>query len=180
MSYLPWLSCTPLRKVAVSDPFRPDVRTATGREVHEKGSEMMRCFSRRLVTAALLGAGVLATTAAPQALADSAPGTAGPSVLVMTVADGTPGTPGATRTAALECGTPTGGDHPAPAAACAALEADDLDFTAPPTLQIMCPNIVQPVTVAAIGMWNGALVNYRHTYPNACVMHRTTGRLFDF
>ncbi|WP_042373099.1 SSI family serine proteinase inhibitor [Streptacidiphilus neutrinimicus] len=136
----------------------------------------MRHFSRRLAAAALVGAAVVTTAAVPQAFADTVSAT-GPSMLVMTVAgDGVP----TARTAVLECGEQAGGDHPARAAACAALAADGLDFTAPPSTQVMCADVVQPVTVSATGVWNGNPVDYQRTYANPCLMHRATGPLFDF
>ena len=140
----------------------------------------MRHISHRLAAITLLGAAGLTAMAAPQALAAPTPSGDGPSILVMTLADGTPDAPRASRTAILQCGDQAGGDHPAPAASCATLQADGLDFTATPTLQIMCPALVQPVTVTVIGVWNGNPVDYQRTYPNNCLMRRATGQLFDF
>jgi hypothetical protein len=140
----------------------------------------MRHISRRLTTVGITAAAALLAPAAPAALAAPGAGTAAPSVLVMTVTAGTPSAPGASRSAVLECGAVPGGDHPAAAAGCAALEADGLDFTAPPTLQVMCPDLVRPVTVTVTGVWRGGLVDYQRTYPNECQLHRATGVLFDF
>ncbi|WP_042366081.1 SSI family serine proteinase inhibitor [Streptacidiphilus neutrinimicus] len=138
----------------------------------------MRHISRRLATTALLTATGLIAPAAPLALADPTPGTTGPSVLVLTVTPGTPDAPGVGHSAVLQCGDKPGGTHPTPAAACAALRADGLDFTSRPTVQIMCPDIVRPVTVAATGVWDGTPVDYQHTYTNECLMQRATGVLF--
>jgi hypothetical protein len=138
----------------------------------------MRHTTLRLATTALIAATGLVGPAAPRALADSGPDAQGPSVLVMTV---TPASlvSGISRSAVLECGPLPGGDHPSPAASCATLQTDGLDFTAKPTLQVMCPDLVQPVTVTATGVWNGTPVDYRHTYNNSCLMRRSTGELFD-
>lgn len=140
----------------------------------------MRHFSRRLATASLITLAGLIAPAAPSALADSRPDAAGPSVLVMTVVAGTTAMPAVSRSVVLDCGATPGGDHPDPEAGCAALRADGLDFTSKPTLQVMCPDIVQPVTVTATGLWNGGPVDYEHTYANGCLMRRATGVLFDF
>jgi hypothetical protein len=139
----------------------------------------MRHFSRRMATAALIAATGLIAATAPRAAADPVPDTPGPSALVLTVSGDTAADPGTFRSALLECGAQPHGTHPAPAAACAALEADGLDFTAKPVLQIMCPDIVRPVTVTATGVWNGNPVDYQHTYLNECLMRRATGVLFD-
>jgi hypothetical protein len=138
----------------------------------------MRHFSRRLATTALITLTGLIAPATPHAVADPAPGTAGPSVLVLEVTPGTPTTPGIGHSVVLECGAQPGGTHPAPVDACAALQADGLDFTSKPTLQVMCPDLVRPVTVSATGVWNGAAVDYQHTYANQCLMQRATGVLF--
>lgn len=144
----------------------------------------MRHASRRLATAALATLAGLIAPATPSALADSGPGTGtgteGPSVLVMTVTADTPAVPVTGRSVVLECGATPGGDHPEPEAGCATLRADGLDFTSKPTLQVMCPDIVQPVTVTATGLWSGAPVDYEHTYANECLMQRATGVLFAF
>jgi hypothetical protein len=138
----------------------------------------MRHFSRRLATAALITLTGLIAPTAPRAVADPAPGAAGPSVLVLTVTPGTPTAPGIGHSVVLECGVQPGGTHPAPADACSALQADGLDFTAKPTLQVMCPDLVRPVTVSATGVWNGTAVDYQRTYANECLMQRATGVLF--
>ncbi|WP_052433999.1 SSI family serine proteinase inhibitor [Streptacidiphilus melanogenes] len=139
----------------------------------------MRHNSRRLATTALLAVTGLIAPAAPLAFADPAPGAAtGPSVLVLTVTPGTPAVPGIGHSVVLQCGDEPGGTHPSPAAACAALRTDGLDFTAKPTVQTMCPDIVRPVTVSATGVWDGDPVEYQHTYTNECLMQRATGVLF--
>ncbi|WP_042432328.1 SSI family serine proteinase inhibitor [Streptacidiphilus anmyonensis] len=138
----------------------------------------MRHNSRRLAITALITLTGLITPAAPLAFAEPAPGVAGPSVLVLTVTPAAGSTPGVGRSAVLDCGAEPGGTHPAPVAACATLRADGLDFTAKPALQVMCPDIVSPVTVTATGVWNGDPVDYQRTYTNQCLMQRATGVLF--
>jgi hypothetical protein len=145
-----------------------------------------RLLGTRLGAVTLAATAALLTTAAPGAAADPvtdpAPGAQSPSVLVMTVTPGTasdPG-PGLARSAVLTCGDEPGGDHPTPVESCAALQADGLDFTARPGLQVMCPDLFAPVTVAATGVWNGEPVAYQHTYANNCLLRRATGVLFAF
>ncbi|SEL19164.1 SSI family serine proteinase inhibitor [Streptacidiphilus jiangxiensis] len=143
-----------------------------------------RQLGTRLGTVTLAAVAALFATAVPGAAADPAadpaPNAQGPSVLVMTVSPGTATDPGPGRSAVLTCGTEPGGDHPAPVESCAALLADGLDFTSRPGLQVMCPDLVAPVTVTATGVWNGRPVDYQHTYANGCLLRRATGVLFAF
>ncbi|MEZ0094485.1 SSI family serine proteinase inhibitor [Streptacidiphilus sp. EB129] len=139
----------------------------------------MRRIRNWHVTAAVLGAACLTALAAPQAMA-AEPDPTVPSLLVMTVANGTQDAQTTPRSTVLICGAATEGDHPDGASACATLQADGLSFTAPPALQILCADIVQPVTVTAEGFWDGAPVFYQQTYTNPCLMWRATGALFAF
>ncbi|MEY9875213.1 hypothetical protein ABH931_004714 [Streptacidiphilus sp. MAP12-33] len=148
--------------------------------------DTMRPLPRRTAAFTLAAVAALLAGAAPRAAADPvAPGASstapGPSVLVMTVGAGTAVDPGPSRSTVLTCDDDTpGGDHPSPAESCAALRSDGLDFTSRPTLQVMCPDLYQPVTVTAMGVWEGDPVDYRRTYPNPCQLRRATSVLFAF
>jgi hypothetical protein len=146
---------------------------------------MTRTPIRRLATglATLL---VLYTPAAAAASAtDTHPGAAAqprslyaPSVLVLTVAQGTDPEP-VQRAVALRC-TPRGGDHPAPERACRALDRVDGDFTRLTPGRWTCTLEYRPLTVTARGVWRGRLVGRTATYPNRCALLRATGKVFAF
>ncbi len=82
--------------------------------------------------------------------------------------------------ATLRC-DPSGGTHPSPAAACAALAAAGGDFNKlegrPGT---NCADIYDPVTAQARGVYNGSRVNFRQTYPNRCDLDGETAPVFEF
>jgi Subtilisin inhibitor-like len=82
--------------------------------------------------------------------------------------------------ATLRCDPPEG-THPSPAATCTALAVAGGDVTKlegrPGT---MCADIYDPVTAQARGVYNGARVNFRRTYPNRCDLDRETAPVFEF
>lgn len=100
-----------------------------------------------------------------------------PSVLVLTVAQGTHAQP-VLRAVALRCG-PLGGDHPAPVRACAALTGVGGDFTRLHGTGL-CTLEYRPTTVTARGVWRGSLITKQRTYPNRCALLRATGAVFAF
>jgi hypothetical protein len=100
-----------------------------------------------------------------------------PSVLVLTIAPGEDALY-AQRAVALRC-LPAGGDHPDPAAACAALApvAGDVRALAPSG---QCTREFAPVTVTASGVWRGKPLSYRATFSNTCLLNSTAGAAFRF
>lgn len=84
------------------------------------------------------------------------------------------------RGVALHC--PPGPDdrHPDAPGACAALDAAGGDFDALAGDPHPCAYEDDPVTVTAEGVRRGDAVDWRHTYPNACLMDAVTGPVFRF
>lgn len=74
---------------------------------------------------------------------------------------------------------PAGGDHPDPEAACAALDQADGDIDAATPLEIVCPEIHDPVWVMAIGRWDGELVFHSSLYANTCRAKAASGGIID-
>ncbi|MGV9308601.1 SSI family serine proteinase inhibitor [Nonomuraea sp. NPDC003727] len=71
--------------------------------------------------------------------------------------------------------------HPAPRQACAELEAAGGDpAEIEPDPLIRCTMDYKPVNAAAVGIWDGRMVRYRHTFGNACMMRLSTRSLFSF
>ncbi|MFH7598676.1 subtilase-type protease inhibitor [Streptomyces racemochromogenes] len=111
-----------------------------------------------------------AESAAPSA--PSAP--SGPSALVLTVARGNDAAPGAVlRAAVLTCAYTAEGTHPAPRAACDAVNATGGRFDrllSAPDPGRACPKHLDPVTVTADGVWQGSRLTWKHSFANPCVM----------
>jgi len=85
---------------------------------------------------------------------------------------------GLTHSATLRC-DPTGGTHRHRAAACRALAAAGGRFSRlKGHPHEICPDIFAPVTASATGTYRGRRVNFRHTYPNSCVLDRATAPVF--
>ncbi|GDY31068.1 subtilase-type protease inhibitor [Gandjariella thermophila] len=118
-------------------------------------------------------AAVLATPSAAAAPAPTEP--ARDSVLVLTVAPSQQ----PARHRVLRC-SPTGGDHPYAAQACAELDAVHGDPGELRSQPRPCPFIYRPVTATAEGYWLGRPVRFQQTYPNDCVMLTRTGSVFRF
>ncbi|WP_297617926.1 subtilase-type protease inhibitor [Nocardia sp.] len=106
----------------------------------------------------------------------------GPSALTLTVGDGE-SLDAATnqRTVLLVCSPTVLGAHPQPGPACDELAAGGGDFgqlrDAP---MRFCEFLYKPVTVAADGVWNGAAVSYRRTFPNSCMEKNASKYVFAF
>jgi hypothetical protein len=105
-----------------------------------------------------------------------------PSVLTLTVGDGE-SLDGATnqRTVLLICSPDALGTHPQATQACEELGAVGGDFgqlRGEPMR--FCQFIYKPVTVGAAGIWNGAAVSYRRTFPNQCMEQNTNRYVFAF
>ncbi|WP_424530411.1 SSI family serine proteinase inhibitor [Sphaerisporangium viridialbum] len=86
----------------------------------------------------------------------------------------------ADRVVTLRC-SPPGGTHPSAASACRALigvggDPSRLDLSP----GIHCPRIYNPVTVTAVGSWDGRRITVRHTYGNPCTLRAHTGPVYDF
>ncbi|MFF0741613.1 SSI family serine proteinase inhibitor [Streptomyces sp. NPDC004111] len=71
-----------------------------------------------------------------------------------------------------------GGAHPAARKACKELNAVDGDIARIKRADVACPMIYRPVTAMAFGRWDGRRMVFSKTYPNACVMHASTGSVF--
>ncbi|MFI9404652.1 SSI family serine proteinase inhibitor [Nocardia sp. NPDC052316] len=98
------------------------------------------------------------------------------SILTLSVSPQAPGSAG-TRVA-LTC-EPTGGEHPAADAACAALTAADGDFdklAGDPTA--VCVQVYEPVTAIATGTWRGRSVTWEKTFGNKCELSARTTPVF--
>ncbi|MFF3675806.1 subtilase-type protease inhibitor [Streptomyces sp. NPDC002120] len=100
-----------------------------------------------------------------------------PSAMVFTVTQGR-GAPLDTviRAATLSCAYTAEGTHPAPRAACDALNATDGELNrllATPNTSRACPMYFDPVTVTADGVLHGRRVAWKHTFSNACMMSAT-------
>ncbi|RPF43811.1 subtilisin inhibitor-like [Streptomyces sp. Ag109_G2-6] len=101
-------------------------------------------------------------------------GPSGPSALVFTITQGNDAASGTVlRAAVLSCAYTAGGTHPAPRAACDAVNAAGGDFgrllTAPAPGRA-CPKRYDPLTLTADGVWHGERLAWKHTFPNACMM----------
>ena len=84
------------------------------------------------------------------------------------------------RTVVLHC-RPDGGSHPAPSEACAQLAAAEGRPDQIPPVGMVCTAEYAPVTVIAIGSWQGQDRDYRRTFPNRCeALRQTGGVLFNF
>ncbi|MFH0244656.1 subtilase-type protease inhibitor [Streptomyces sp. HK10] len=147
----------------------------------------MRYATKGLCLGAALTAACLAGSAATATAAPAGPSGAdrpsGPSVLVLTVAEGEdPATAPERRSAVLTCPPGPGGTHPAPGRACAALRSVDGEVGAlvEAGTDRICPMIWDPVTITAKGVWEGSEVSYERTFANSCVMEGATGPVFSF
>ncbi|MDX6761607.1 MULTISPECIES: subtilase-type protease inhibitor [Streptomyces] len=106
-------------------------------------------------------------------------GVHGPSAMVFTVIQGSgepTGTETVLRASTLTCGYTAEGTHPAPRAACDALNATDGELNrllAAPNTSQACPMHFDPVTVTADGVLHGKRVAWKHTFSNTCVMAAT-------
>ncbi|MCX5589199.1 subtilase-type protease inhibitor [Streptomyces erythrochromogenes] len=115
-------------------------------------------------------------------LAEAQPaGGHGPSAMVFTVVQGSGAptdadTDTVVRAATLSCAYTAEGTHPAPRAACDALNATDGELNrllAAPDTSRACPMYFDPVTVTADGVLHGRRVAWKHTFSNTCVMAST-------
>ncbi|MCF3180630.1 subtilase-type protease inhibitor [Streptomyces polychromogenes] len=119
--------------------------------------------------AALLCLGGTAGVARAEPASPSAP-----TALVLTIARGSDAAGGTVlRAAVLSCAYTAAGTHPAPRAACDAVNATGGDFgrlLTAPAPDRACPKHADPVTLTADGVWQGTRVAWRHTFRNACAM----------
>lgn len=132
-------------------------------------------FVRSAIFVAVFCATVAGLTASPAA-ADS-----GPHVhLGLTVTSTHPdGSLDETRNGSLTC-NPTGGGHRNPSAACAELIAAGGDLRAADhEMTGACPLYVAPVTVRAIGSYDGSPVDYMYTYSNPCFFAATASQVWN-
>jgi hypothetical protein len=70
------------------------------------------------------------------------------------------------------------GGRPAVKRACRVLDAVDGDIARIKRADVACPMIYRPVTAIAYGRWDGRRMVFAKTYPNACVMNASTGKIF--
>lgn len=83
------------------------------------------------------------------------------------------------RVALLRCDV-DGGSHSAAAAACDDLEAASGDIDTLAVGDEICTFEYAPVTATAVGVWHDRLVSYHATFPNRCVLLKSTGDVFNF
>ena len=136
----------------------------------------MSAVARIAAFAAACVAGLIAFGTGPVA-AQAAPGT--PKTVLMLTVTSAEGSYGAARAAALQC-SPAGGSHPAPVAACGALQAVNGDFRALQSQDDLCTKEYRPVTATVVGFWQGRPLTYQATFPNHCLLLDATGDVFDF
>ncbi|MFF5703836.1 subtilase-type protease inhibitor [Streptomyces sp. NPDC012794] len=100
-----------------------------------------------------------------------------PSAMVLTITQGDDAATGTVlRATVLSCAYTAEGTHPAPRAACDALNATGgrLDrLLSAPDPGRACRRNYDPVTVTADGVWHGDRLAWKYTFPNACVMSAT-------
>lgn len=134
-----------------------------------------------LAVTTLTGAALVALLPAGIALADNRPRDNRPradgSMLTLTVTHPEKTTSGA-RTVTLRC-NPPGGTHPNPAAACADLARSNGRIVRDPG-ETVCTLEYRATAARATGVWRGRVITFDMTFPNDCVMHARTGRLFRF
>ncbi|MGI5484048.1 SSI family serine proteinase inhibitor [Streptomyces lavendofoliae] len=80
----------------------------------------------------------------------------------------------------LRCSPRPSGPHPDAEGACAALDAARGNPDRLVTDPHPCTKRFDPVTARAVGEWRGLRMDWRKTYPNACVLDTATGPLFRF
>ncbi|MBG0832162.1 hypothetical protein HS041_31130 [Planomonospora sp. ID67723] len=84
------------------------------------------------------------------------------------------------RHVVLRC-NPVSGSHPRGAEACRELEAAGGDPAAlTPAADRACTMEYDPVTVLAVGDWDGKAHRFERTFSNPCSMHAATGAVFAF
>ncbi|WP_424215210.1 subtilase-type protease inhibitor [Streptomyces sp. BI20] len=159
----------------------------------------MRSFPRvagRALAAAVLALGLAAAgsgtaqAGAPGPAADPGPAAAAatrtlyaPSALVLSVTTGAEPAEGTVlRAVTLGCAPRPTGTHPDPVAACAELRATQGSFEAITTGRSdrACTKEWDPVTVSAVGVWQGRQVGYHHVFANGCGLRGGSGVLFGF
>ncbi|KOU28750.1 subtilase-type protease inhibitor [Streptomyces sp. WM6368] len=132
---------------------------------------------------AAVSAATLLCLAGATGLAEASPSSPtslyAPSAMVFTITQGDNAATGTVlRAAVLSCTYTAEGTHPAPRAACDALNATGGEFNrllAAPDQNRVCPRHYNPVTVTADGVWQGSRVAWKHTFSNACMMSATLG-----
>ncbi|MGA4862851.1 SSI family serine proteinase inhibitor [Streptomyces lavendulocolor] len=80
----------------------------------------------------------------------------------------------------LRCSPRPSGPHPDAEGACAALDTARGNLDRLPGDQHPCTKRFDPVTARAVGEWRGLRLEWRRTYPNACVLDTAAGPLFRF
>ncbi|AEW97428.1 MULTISPECIES: subtilase-type protease inhibitor [Streptomycetaceae] len=136
-----------------------------------------------MAAAAVCLTGTLAGTATAHAAPARPTSLYAPTELVLTIGKGQTTTNAAVqRAVSLRCTPTPGGDHPAPADACAELNAAQGDFAALVDTHSgrICPDLWNPVVLTAEGVWHGQRVSYSHVYPNACRAQDASRYVFAF
>ncbi|OKK03872.1 hypothetical protein AMK26_17560 [Streptomyces sp. CB03234] len=80
----------------------------------------------------------------------------------------------------LRCSPRPAGPHPHAEGACAALDTARGNLDRLRGDQHPCTKRFDPVTARAVGEWHGLRLDWRKTYPNACVLDTETGPVFRF
>ncbi|GII79325.1 hypothetical protein Sru01_43070 [Sphaerisporangium rufum] len=86
----------------------------------------------------------------------------------------------ADRVVTLRC-MPVGGTHPRAAAACrtlATVRGNVASLNVSPSAN--CTRIYDPVTVTAVGIWDGRQYRLQRTFGNPCMLRAYTGVVFQF
>ncbi|MEU0395466.1 subtilase-type protease inhibitor [Streptomyces sp. NPDC006208] len=148
----------------------------------------MRYIARGLAlaaatTLALVAAPAVGTAGAAQSGAQDTRSLFPPSALVLTVTAGDDAKNGTVlRAVTLGCTPTASGTHPAAAAACAELRANEAKFDSITSRGTTgaCTKQYDPVTVTADGVWQGKRVSYTHTFGNPCTKKHGSGTVFGF
>jgi len=107
-----------------------------------------------------------------------------PTALVLTVGQGDSAQTAATvgRAVTLSCAPAPSGTHPAPHTACAELREvnGQFDLLTSPMAGHYCTHEWNPVTVTAVGVWQGRRVSYTHSFANSCFKNAIANTVFSF
>ncbi|MEU3163944.1 SSI family serine proteinase inhibitor [Streptosporangium sp. NPDC006930] len=142
-------------------------------------------FSGAVLFGLLVGAGVLPASA--DSLSEPPSGAAGtPAVgpsaraLVLTIAQGPVILPAA-RSVVLQCAPLAGGTHPKTREACAAMAPISGDMGKfQPSPRTNCSFQYDPVTISAVGVWDGRFALSSHTFGNTCQLMSALGPVASF
>ncbi|MEU4832041.1 SSI family serine proteinase inhibitor [Streptosporangium sp. NPDC023615] len=85
------------------------------------------------------------------------------------------------RVVVLQCAPLGGGTHPRTRNACASLLPVNGDVGKfKPSTKTFCPLIYDPVTMSAVGVWDGRFALSSQTFSNSCLLRATLGEIAGF